>query len=297
MQDQLTPKQVARAMNVSESSVKRWCDRGILASVRTAGGHRRIPMSGVLEFLRTSNQTLVRPEVVGLPATTGRGEAVVDGAAERLCEALLAGDEERARTIIFDLRLAGHRLSVLGDDVISKCFSQIGWQWERGETDVFQERRGCEIALRILNELYRTLPPVPAGNPTALGAAVEGDQFQLPTTLVELVLNECGWKATSLGSNIPFGSLGAAIESHRPKLFWLSASHIADVARFLRDYAEFFDQFGDQTTIIVGGQALTAPRRGLMRFAAHCDNLKHLESLASTLSKQHLSINFERNIA
>lgn len=282
--DQLTPKQVARAMDVSESSVKRWCDRGVLPMVRTAGGHRRIPMSGVIEFLRTSDRMLVRPEVLGLPATTGRGEALLGRAGERLCDALLAGDEERARTIILDLRLAGHRMSILGDDVLSNCFQQIGRNWECGEAEVYQERRGCEIALRILHEMRRTLPA--AGSAVALGAAVEGDRYQLPTTMVELVLRECGWNATSLGSNLPFCSLGAAIEAHRPKLFWLSASYLTDEDRFLTEYEDFFAKFGHRTALVVGGRALTEPLRQNMRFAAHCDNLKHLESFAATLYKQ-----------
>ncbi|OYW17913.1 MAG: hypothetical protein B7Z55_11620, partial [Planctomycetales bacterium 12-60-4] len=63
----LTPKQVAVAIGVSESSLKRWCDRGILPTVRTAGGHRRIPTSGVLKFLQQSGHPLVQPEVLGLP--------------------------------------------------------------------------------------------------------------------------------------------------------------------------------------------------------------------------------------
>ncbi|REJ93532.1 MAG: helix-turn-helix domain-containing protein [Planctomycetota bacterium] len=50
MNDLLTPKQVARAISVSESSIKRWCDRGAIATQYTPGGHRRIPLSGLLEF-------------------------------------------------------------------------------------------------------------------------------------------------------------------------------------------------------------------------------------------------------
>ncbi|REJ65407.1 MAG: helix-turn-helix domain-containing protein [Planctomycetota bacterium] len=50
MNDLLTPKQVARAISISESSIKRWCDRGAIATQYTPGGHRRIPLSGLLEF-------------------------------------------------------------------------------------------------------------------------------------------------------------------------------------------------------------------------------------------------------
>ncbi len=45
MKQLLTPKQVARAIQVSESSIKRWCDRGTIPAEYTAGGHRRIPLA------------------------------------------------------------------------------------------------------------------------------------------------------------------------------------------------------------------------------------------------------------
>jgi hypothetical protein len=70
MKNLATPKQVTRAIQVSESSVKRWCDKGVIPTHYTAGGHRRVPLSGLLDFLRSTKQQLVRPEVLGLPATT-----------------------------------------------------------------------------------------------------------------------------------------------------------------------------------------------------------------------------------
>ena len=60
MRELLTPKQVARAINVSESSVKRWCDKGVIPTQYTAGGHRRIPLSGLMEFLRSSTTNWCR---------------------------------------------------------------------------------------------------------------------------------------------------------------------------------------------------------------------------------------------
>ena len=80
MKIQVSPKQLARAIQVSESSIKRWCDQGVISTVRTAGGHRRIDMPDVMRFLRDNRYDLVRPEVLGLPATTGRTAWVLDRA-------------------------------------------------------------------------------------------------------------------------------------------------------------------------------------------------------------------------
>lgn len=66
----LSPKQVARAIGVSEASLKRWCDKGKLTLTKTAGGHRRLHVSSVLRFLKDSGRELVRPEILGLPPST-----------------------------------------------------------------------------------------------------------------------------------------------------------------------------------------------------------------------------------
>ena len=126
MRDLITPKQVARAINVSESSVKRWCDKGIIPTQYTAGGHRRVTMAAIMEFVREGKHELVHPEALGLPATSGQTVRVVERAREQLAEALLAGDESRCRQIAIDLYLAEHSLSVICDDVFAAAFREIG---------------------------------------------------------------------------------------------------------------------------------------------------------------------------
>ena len=102
--------------------------------------------------------------------------------------------------------------------------------------------------------------------------------------MAEIVLRDSGWKATSLGDNLPFATLHAAIKEQRPKLFWLSCSHLENPDRFLEEYRNLFDEFGTAVAIVVGGRALTEPIRQDMRYAAFCDNMQHLESFANTLT-------------
>lgn len=283
MKELVTPKQVARAIQVSESSVKRWCDKGVIPTQYTAGGHRRIPMSGLLDFLRSAQQELVRPEVLGLPATTGQTKRVIQRAAGQLTEALVQGDEEQARQIVLDLYLAEHSICAICDQVIAKSFQEIGDRWECGDAEVYQERRGCEQALRVLRELRMLIPRPPADAPHAIGGAIEGDQYNLATTMVELVLRDTKWNATSLGDNLPFNTLGAAIRRHRPRMFWISVSHLASESQFIDAYAGLYDEFGLNVAFVVGGRALTEKIRQRMKYAAFCDNLQHLEAFAQTL--------------
>lgn len=283
MSEFLTPKQVARAIQVSESSVKRWCDKGTISTHYTAGGHRRIMLSVLIDFLRSSKHELIRPEVLGLPATTGQTVRVIDRAALQITDALLNGDEEQCRRIVFDLYLAEHRVSTICDLVFVKAFEAIGDRWQCGDAEIYQERLACEITVRVFHELRMLLPPPPSEAPLAIGGTVEGDLYTLATTMAELVLRDNKWNAVSLGSNLPFKTLAAAIRHQRPRLFWLSVSYLKDEAEFIRGYSELYDEFGLDVAFVVGGRALSEEIRHQIKYAAFCDNIQHLEGFGQTL--------------
>jgi len=284
MSQLLTPRQVALAIGASESSLKRWCDKGLLPTVRTAGGHRRLTLEQVLEFLRKSGQKLARPEVLGLPSTTGQGAFVIDRAADLLATALLAGDEEQCRRLLFDLYLAKHSLADIFDRVIGVAFTRIGDAWSCGTAQVYEERRGCEIALRCLHQLRALLPAAALTAPRALGGTLSGDHYQLATTMVELLLREMGWAAQSLGASLPRDTWLAALEAEQPRLLWLSVSHIADEARFIADYTAIHAAAAERgVPVVVGGYALTPEVRSRMQYAAYGDHLRHLVGFVQAL--------------
>lgn len=281
--DLVSPKQVARAIGVSESSLKRWCDQGLIQTLRTAGGHRKMPMAEVLRFVRDQGHVLVSPEVLGLPAASPRAELGLTRARPQFVEALLAGNEPLARQIVFDLYLARHPLSVIFDDVIAAAFHDIGDRWACHEIDVYEERRSCELTSRLLFDLRKLLPE-PERAWTAAGGTIEGDQYSLPSIMAELVLRECGYRTTSLGKSIPLPSLIRAAVELRPQLFWLSVSHIPAGEEFVSGFTALSracQEIG--TALIVGGRALTEGVRQQVTYSAYCDTMQHLESFARTL--------------
>lgn len=283
MKELVSPKQVARAIGVSESSLKRWCDRGLIPAVRTAGGHRKLPISGVISFLKSSGHPLVEPEVIGLPPASGRGERTLGRSMGRLRDALIAGDEAVCRQVLMDLYLADNRISAICDEVISPAFEAIGELWDCGDVEVYQERRSCEICLRILHELRTALPPVPGDAPIAIGGTLEGDFYVLSTTVAEMVLRESGWQAASLGSSLPVKTLQAAMADNRPRLFYLSVSYIADPEIFVDAADALYETAGDNNSaFVVGGRALSDSVRKQMRYSAYCDTMQHLEAFAET---------------
>jgi MerR family transcriptional regulator, light-induced transcriptional regulator len=288
MHSHLTPKQVARAVGVSEASLKRWCDKGLIPTVRTAGGHRRLPLADVIAFIRTTGHALVRPEVLGLPAASGHGETVLDRAREQFRATLESGDDESVRRIGFDLYLAGHSALTLCDKVLAHTFHALGERWQHGEIEVYQERRACDICLRFLHEL-RALLAAPADNAAlAIVSTPDGDPYALPGTMVDLVLREAGWRSAFYGSGNPFASLRAALRDARPRLFCLSVSTVpVDAELFLKEYGELYAEATSLgVAIAVGGRGLTPQLREHMRYANFSESLEKLVGFAAALQPQ-----------
>ena len=284
MEQLISPKLVARAIGVSESSVKRWCDRGLLQMVRTAGGHRRMKLDAVIEFIRQTGQTLVEPELLGLPSCGSSLERTLERALPILVSALAAGEERIARQLVLEMYLGGQGVQRICDEMLTKCLHQIGSMWEHSQLEIYQERRACEILLRILHEVRKLLPPLSPDAPFALGGTVSGDPYQLPTIMVELCLREAGWRAESFGTNLPLATMAAAVQQSSPRLCWLSVSYLADLEAFLRDFKEFAQITREQgTVLLIGGQALTQEVRRELDYAAYCDSFRHVVQLAESL--------------
>ncbi len=287
MKDLLSPKQVARAIGVSESSLKRWCDQGLIRTERTAGGHRRLPIDAVVKFLREQGFEVKHPDVLGLPASIGLTNWTTDRACERLTEALIQGDEDLCRGVVLDVYLAKHRLSTICDHVIGGAFQAIGDLWDCGDVEVFEERRACEICLCVLHELRRLVSLSGSSAPTAMGGTLAGDPYTLANSMVELVLRDSGWHATSLGSQLPLATLRVAVQKYRPRVLWLSVSAVLEASRLIDDVNQLFETAEAQkTALVLGGRALSQDIRRQIRYSCFCDTLEHLETFASTLNQR-----------
>ena len=285
MRQLLTPKQVAIAIGVSEASMKRWCDKGLLRTTRTAGGHRRLQLNSVVQFIRTSGHPLIRPEILGLPCTSGKGEPTIDRAQSRMREALETGDAERVWRITLDLYLAGHTACEICDKVMAASLHEIGDRWEKGETEIYQERRAMEICRSTLIGLRDVLPPVSESAPLAIGCTLSGDPYCMATTMVGLALREIGWQAESYGIDMPVESMIAALRDVSPRLTWVSVCHVEEVPKFVADYNRLYEYASQRgIAVVVGGRVLTEELRKQIQYSAFCDSLNHMTSFAKSLN-------------
>lgn len=280
-----SPKEVAQAIGVSESSLKRWVDKGLIQATKTAGGHRRLELADVLLYLRSTGRGLENPVAVSLPEGCGsEPQLTVESSSKRFSEAIGGGSEADATRTLIDAYLAGSTAAEVVDLVITPAFQEMGHLWECGQTEVYEERRGCEVCLRAVHELRRAIGGGTSDGPVAMGGTLDGDPYTLATTFAELVLRSCGWNATSLGNMLPFDAVRKAIIDNRPALFWVSVTSIRDIDRFTTDFNLLFDIAQSMgTSLVAGGQALTAEVRQRIRYTNFSDNFRHLETFAQTI--------------
>ena len=302
LENSFSPKQVAQALQVSESSVKRWCDRGVIRTDRTLGGHRRIPIEYLLEFLDSTDRRIVDPSAIGLSDHRQIARDAIselNTRADRVGEdpsianapflqsqferALLAGDESQCRKVIGSWYAIHGNMASVADELMAPTFRFIGEMWECGKADVYQERRGCEICIRLIHELRRLVADPELESPLAMGGTAEGDNYQVANQLIEIIFREAGWRTISLGSGVPFSSMASAIQTYRPKVFWLSVSYIESPEDFLVRFENFAQSLPPETMLVVGGRSLGESLRKKMQFSAYCDSMRQLSTFARSM--------------
>lgn len=223
MKTSLSPKELAQAVGASESSLKRWVDSGVVEAVRTAGGHRRIPIAEAVRFIREHRMQVLNPAALGISELASVAADQSAGAEEPLYEALLAGRAPEARGLILGAYLGGIPIAEICDGPVRASMHRLGELWKHDRAGVFLEHRATEICIQAMTQLRLMLEP-PEGAPVAVGGAPAGDPYLLPSMMAATVLLAEGYRAVNLGPDTPVDTLLAAIAEHDPLLVWLSVS-------------------------------------------------------------------------
>jgi len=253
-----TTKEVARLCRVSDATVKRWEDAGLLRSERTNGGHRRFRAEEILRFQREKG--------LGLKVSNGdesavraatRRRAVVNQSDCSLFHSLVAGCEEEAANALIGAHLHGAAPAKIFDDFVCPAMRRIGELWYNGELSITQEHIATRVACNAVFKLRNVLPVPVMNGETAVCCAMEGDFHELPTHLAQTVFENEGWEVLNFGANTPLYALTEEVFQHSPELICISVTVMGDVERLSRDYKYFNEQIGKlKIPIILGGRTL-----------------------------------------
>jgi excisionase family DNA binding protein len=200
----LTAGEAAQRLGVSPITIQRWVDAGELRAGRTAGGHRRIPMSEVRKRLTAFRS----------PAEARRLAFWLAG--------LLSGRVAPVARLMTTARSSSASWAGVADDV-ARVVVELGDLWQAGDCSVFEEHMATESLRRAAAACAAAIPRR-RDAPTALLTTAPGERHTLGLSLAELVLAERGWRSVWIGEGPPAPEFPAMLDRLAPDLCVVSAS-------------------------------------------------------------------------
>ena len=286
----LTSKDAARLLGVSEASIKRWTDIGILPALKTAGGHRRFRPEDIAIYRRNSvSGTHSSIQQQPKRQSQSRHKSAVPDRKELaslLYGSLVQGRSDDAAAMLVRLHLNGSSVADLADQLLCPVMRTIGDLWQTGELSVAEEHFATQTALEALYILRASLQAEEPKGHSAICCSIEGDFHELPVNLAAQALEASGWRVFNLSTSTPLYSLAEAVNRFKPRLVCIASTILlTGLDRAVRDYADLrkaSERCG--TSIVLGGRGF-ASQELYQRFSPDlfAENFKQLESFVSRM--------------
>ena len=249
----LTTKDVARLLLVSEATVKRWADDGLLLPKKTVGGHRRFSIHSIARLRREQG---IAP--AHSPTSRARKKVLRSRlpSPDRFSEVLLSDNEAEATAQLIDAYLENHALPTLFDTTITKTMHRVGDLWFNGTITIADEHLATRVVLSALQKLRGIVVPGQATGFKAVICGIEGDLHELPIHLAEIIFESEGWNTSNLGPNTPLFTLRDMVAQKKPDLVCIAARSIVDLDRATTEYAQLRKVIERiNGTTVLGGEA------------------------------------------
>jgi excisionase family DNA binding protein len=257
--DVLSTRQVATLLGVGEATVKRWADAGEIECFRTPGGHRKFRLRDVTAFVQKRRYETAGPLPAGVPP--GAAELGEEGL-RHFEEAALRGDTPALVGQLAALRLRGHSLAELFDEVVTAALHRIGDQWAHAKLSVAEEHIASQA---VIDAVARSQPLAePPGEPvrpdrgTAIVAAVAGELHDIAARMVACLLRAQGFEVLAPLAQTPARDLADLILRSRAALVALSSTMNTDIAEQVSMSVAATRQTGGR--VVVGGEAMRKAR-------------------------------------
>ena len=252
-----SPRELAKVLGTSESTVKRWVDSGQVRARRTAGGHRRISVADALRAVREMGIQVAIPSALGIESLVS--DAPLANPSDALEALLTKGDRRAATGVLLGEFLCGKAVWELADQMIRPAMQTIGARGHDAK-GIYEEHRATQIVLQAVGHL-RAVLHCEAYEMKAVACAVEEDPYQLPSLLTSAVLDEARFSTTNLGPNTPTSVISRLFESGKetdaPDLVAISVSVAPDPRKLSDDINGLIHALsGTKTKIAIGGRAI-----------------------------------------
>lgn len=259
----LSTVDVARLFNVTETTVKRWADGGILRCQKTPGGHRKFPVRHVVEFAERSKFEPVG--VLSLPAHDGLGPTITMAMLNRDFHTLARAFVEKALSAdrmdlyLFISYLYEHHIALweIFDNVLRPGMMEIGERWHRGEIGINQEHRASYEILDALTRLQSEIFLKPANGNSVAFACMGEELHEIGLRVAASMFEAEGWTTQYIGARTPPDAVIGALEELRPSVLALSFTYASDSQRVLEELRLLGERVRAMNVrLIVGGTGI-----------------------------------------
>jgi excisionase family DNA binding protein len=269
----LTTSEVADLFDVHPSTVKRWSDTEGLEVEKTEGGHRRIYLRNALSFAEERGiETFLAPFApfeshVWLAVRDAKDHHDFKRARSLAMGWLLRGYPRRVTALFHQLVIRPELpLELVCDRAIQPFMAEIGTAWREGRLRIGEEHMASQAVLEALIRLSPRQaledPDEERGGserpPVAVVGAAEGDQHQIGSMCIRVLLEREGWQVLYPGANTPAEEFAALQRTRRADLICVSVSPPATEAHIRRafDVLREFYRAGTPYHLVFGGSEI-----------------------------------------
>lgn len=224
----MSTQEVAGLLAVTETTVKRWSDDGLIPCLKSPGGHRKFRLPDLIEFAEKHGYKL--SESIMPPVKKEQMESIQFAIhtqnyykiSQLLFDEALHDDPEALYRLLHYLSKHNVKLSTLADEILRPLMVRIGDLWVKGKLRVDQEHRASRAVMQAITRLSPQLHKKPPLGRTAICACPEGDHHEIGLLSLSFALQAEGFDIVLIGSDTPTDVLVTAIRKHKPDLFCLS---------------------------------------------------------------------------
>jgi MerR family transcriptional regulator, light-induced transcriptional regulator len=191
------------------------------------------------------------------PAGTGSGEPSMSPAARAFLDALRAGDQHRADTIVENELESGTTVHGIYSTIFQPVLVETGRLWQENAIGIDREHYVSAAILRLMGRLdNRIVPPAQEKRQkkTVVAACVGEELHEIGIRMVADYFRMDGWDVHYIGANIPASSVIDAVKEQKAGVLALSVtllSRLSELRYLIRSLRA--DPVTAKTKVIVGG--------------------------------------------
>ncbi|MBS1517802.1 MAG: helix-turn-helix domain-containing protein [Bacteroidetes bacterium] len=282
----ISSKKAAEFLNVNESTIKRWADKGKIKSHKTPGGHRKFKMED-LKKVSEENNYLVPFDFS--PVFTDK---IYDNISNRNFSALtsafgkilLRADSEPAYQMLYLLYLNKVPVAEIFDELVRKTMQNIGDLWSKGIIGVEDEHIATNTLMKAIirfeNDVTDRFFSVTSKNLTAVCAGLEKERHDIGLHCVKIALKHLRWKVVFPGTNTPAESIINLLKNTKPDILCLSLKSDSEGSKIKTEIYKIIDYTKEMNIRVFAG-GITEPGEDSDRITRVKDIvslIKHLKS-------------------